>query len=46
MLELLKGKELWRFTAGSGFAASPAVAEGKLVISTEDGQVFCFQLAP
>ncbi|MCI0455657.1 MAG: PQQ-binding-like beta-propeller repeat protein [Gemmataceae bacterium] len=40
-LDLVKGKELRRWELGRGVAASPAVADGCLVIATTDGVVFC-----
>ena len=46
LLELATGRELSRHEAGAGFAASPAIGEGRLVISTEDGLVLCFDLVP
>ena len=36
------GSAIWEFDAGSGFAASPAAAEGRLVLAAEDGTVWCF----
>jgi outer membrane protein assembly factor BamB len=36
------GKERWRFDAGAAIVASPAVAAGRLVIGTVDGNVYCF----
>ncbi|NIM61821.1 MAG: PQQ-binding-like beta-propeller repeat protein, partial [Acidobacteria bacterium] len=32
----------WRFDTGSGVMATPAVADGRLVIGTVDGQLYCF----
>ena len=40
--ELNSGKISWRFETGSAFVASPAVANGKLVIGSLDGTVYCF----
>ena len=36
------GEILWEFDAGSGFVASPAVADGCLVLATDDGTLWCF----
>ena len=36
------GEILWEFDAGSGFVASPAVADGCLILATDDGTVWCF----
>jgi outer membrane protein assembly factor BamB len=41
-LDVAAGKTLWEFDAGGGFAGSPAVAAGRLVIASEDGAVWCF----
>jgi outer membrane protein assembly factor BamB len=46
LLDLATGREVWRFTAGGGFQASPAVAAGRLVISTDQGVIHCFEIAP
>ena len=40
-LDLETGHERWRFEAGAGFYASPAIGEGVLVIGTDDGMVYC-----
>ena len=36
------GELAWEFDAGSGFVASPAVADGCLVMATDDGTLWCF----
>ncbi|MBL6832046.1 MAG: PQQ-binding-like beta-propeller repeat protein [Pirellulales bacterium] len=36
------GEIVWEFDAGSGFVASPAVADGCLVMATDDGTLWCF----
>ena len=36
------GKQLWEYQATGGFTGSPAVADGKLVIATDRGVVYCF----
>ena len=36
------GAEIWRFETGAEIAASPAVAQGRLVIGTTDGAIYCF----
>ena len=41
-LDLATGKERWRFDTGAGIAASAAVGEGCLVITADDGVVYCF----
>jgi outer membrane protein assembly factor BamB len=42
-LGVADGKTLWEFDAGSGFAGSPAVASGRLVLASDDGTLWCFQ---
>ncbi|MCB0301475.1 MAG: PQQ-binding-like beta-propeller repeat protein, partial [Calditrichaeota bacterium] len=44
-LSVSTGQEKWQFTAGSAIVASPAIAAGKLVIGTGDGEVLCFGAA-
>ena len=34
--------EVWRFETGADIAASPAVAQGRLVIGATDGAIYCF----
>jgi len=41
-LSLETGEKLWEFNAGAPFSASPAIAEGRLVIGSQDGVVYCF----
>jgi len=33
---------LWSYEIGQGLAASPAVSDGKVIIGSEDGSVYCF----
>ena len=40
-LALTDGQVVWRFEAGDAFAASPAIAAGRLVIGTEMGVLYC-----
>ena len=35
-------KQTWEYQATGGFTGSPAVADGKLVIATDRGAVYCF----
>jgi hypothetical protein len=42
VLDLATGKKLQDFEAGSGVSASPAIAEGRVVIGAVGGQLFCF----
>ena len=41
-LDMESGDLVWSFDAGSGFTASPAVADGRLVIGDSDGTLYCF----
>src|SRR5262245_51287581 len=41
-LDLKDGKQVWEYQATGGFTGSPAVADGKLVIATDRGVVYCF----
>jgi outer membrane protein assembly factor BamB len=41
-LRTADGEVLWEFDAGNGFASSPAVAAGRLVMASGDGTVWCF----
>jgi outer membrane protein assembly factor BamB len=36
------GNPVWQYEAGGDFVASPAVAEGRLVIGNTDGTLYCF----
>ena len=36
-LDLHTGEKVWEYEAGGGFTASPAVADGRLVIANDDG---------
>jgi hypothetical protein len=33
---------LWSYEIGQPLTASPAVAAGKIIIGSEDGNVYCF----
>jgi PQQ-like domain len=41
-LDLASGKKVWEYEAASPVTSSPAVAKGKVVVATADGQVICF----
>ena len=41
-LDLATGKKNWEFTAGAPLSASPAAAQGALVIGSQDGVLYCF----
>jgi outer membrane protein assembly factor BamB len=42
LLDLKTGKENWMFEVRGSFLGSPAVADGKLVVASDRGDVFCF----
>ncbi|MEM6331087.1 MAG: PQQ-binding-like beta-propeller repeat protein [Planctomycetota bacterium] len=42
MLDAASGETLWQYDAGGGFAGSPAVAAGRLLIANTDGTLYCF----
>jgi outer membrane protein assembly factor BamB len=42
-LDLASGKKVWEYEAASPVTSSPAVAKGKVVVATADGQVICFR---
>jgi outer membrane protein assembly factor BamB len=42
MVSLTTGKRLWDFETEDVVSASPAVANGRVVIGSEDGKVYCF----
>jgi outer membrane protein assembly factor BamB len=35
------GKKVWEHEAASPVTSSPAVAKGKVIVATADGQVIC-----
>jgi hypothetical protein len=39
---LVSGEKPWEFVAGAALTASPAVAQGALVIGSQDGALYCF----
>ena len=41
-LDLATGKKNWDFIAGAPLSASPAAAQGALVIGSQDGVLYCF----
>jgi len=45
-LDAADGSVTWEFEAGDGFASSPAVAAGRLVMATEHGTIWCFREPP
>jgi len=41
-LDLVSGAKTWQFAAGAALTASPAAAQGALVIGSQDGVLYCF----
>jgi outer membrane protein assembly factor BamB len=41
-LALDSGDLVWKHDTGGGISASPAVAQGRLVIGNENGVLYCF----
>jgi outer membrane protein assembly factor BamB len=46
VLSLDQGKELWSYEIGQPVGSSPAVSDGKVVIGSEDGSIYCFGAKP
>ncbi|HVX13499.1 MAG TPA: PQQ-binding-like beta-propeller repeat protein [Pirellulales bacterium] len=44
--DLAIGDNLWEYDAGGHFLASPAIAQGRLVIGNDAGELFCFGRRP
>ncbi|MCE9630575.1 MAG: PQQ-binding-like beta-propeller repeat protein [Planctomycetia bacterium] len=42
-LDAATGEPVWEFDAGGGFGAGAAVADGRVVIASDDGTIWCFQ---
>jgi outer membrane protein assembly factor BamB len=42
MVSLKDGKQLWSYEIGQAVGSSPAVADEKIVIGSDDGGVYCF----
>jgi eukaryotic-like serine/threonine-protein kinase len=41
-VNLATGKELWNYEIGQAVESSPAVADGRFVVGSNDGGVYCF----
>ena len=41
-LDIASGKPVWSYEIGGDLTASPAVADGIVVIGSEDGSVYAF----
>jgi outer membrane protein assembly factor BamB len=41
-VRLSDGQELWNYEIGQPVESSPAVADGKFVVGSNDGSVYCF----
>jgi outer membrane protein assembly factor BamB len=42
VLDLKTGAEKWLYEVKGAFIGSPAIAEGKIVVASDKGTVFCF----
>ena len=42
MVSLKDGSELWSYEIGQPVGSSPAVVDGKVIVGSEDGSVYCF----
>lgn len=42
LLDIQNGNRLWSFETGSPISGSPALSEGKIIIGTNDGTIWCF----
>ncbi len=42
-LDAATGAPAWEFDAGGGFGAGAAVADGRVVIASDDGTIWCFK---
>jgi eukaryotic-like serine/threonine-protein kinase len=42
LLDISSGNRLWGFETGSPISGSPAISEGKIIIGTNDGTIWCF----
>ena len=40
-VDVATGKEVWKFSAGAPISASPAMDGDRIVISAQDGRVYC-----
>ena len=43
VLDANTGKEVWKFTAGAPISASPAMDGERVVISAQDGRIYCLR---
>jgi len=41
-LDATTGETAWEFDAGSGFSGGAAVADGRVVVASDDGMLWCF----
>ncbi|MGF1586721.1 MAG: PQQ-binding-like beta-propeller repeat protein [Bacteroidales bacterium] len=42
LLDINTGNRQWSFETGSPISGSPAISEGKIIIGTNDGTIWCF----
>jgi outer membrane protein assembly factor BamB len=41
-LDVASGSKAWEYDAGAAITAGPAAGQGRLVVGTLDGVVYCF----
>jgi outer membrane protein assembly factor BamB len=42
-LDAATGEPAWEFDAGGGFGAGAAIADGRVVLASDDGVLWCFR---
>jgi outer membrane protein assembly factor BamB len=42
IVSLKDGRELWNYEVGQPVGSSPAVVDGRVIVGSEDGSVYCF----
>lgn len=42
LLDITDGKRMWTYETGSPVSGNPALSEGKIIIGTNDGTIWCF----
>jgi eukaryotic-like serine/threonine-protein kinase len=45
VLDFATGAKIWEYNVGEPLSASPAVSEGRIVIGSQDGKLYCFGAA-
>ena len=42
VLDAVSGSKAWEFDTGAAITASPAVSDGRVVVGSQDGRLYCF----